>query len=139
MQHYLDLDGPSLIIVVNAVFKLILEYLLWASDLSLPSELSQSDILQDFGELLCISRFTMLYCALLNKFTCCNYLNSNQFIECPKCYLKVTIKIKTNYSIDFRPSKLNLAAEWKGQYENDNKCDHKTACTYIKLVWLGVF
>ena len=114
--HYLDLDVPSLIIsiVVNALFKLIMEYLLWASDLSLPSELSQSDILQDFGELLCISRFTMLYGALLNKFACCNYLNSNLFIECLQCYLKATIKIKTNYSIDFRPSKLNLAAEWKG-------------------------
>ena len=66
---YRDLDRSGSI-AVNAILKLIIEYLLWASDLSLPSELSQSDILQDFGELLCISRFTMLYGALLNKFAC---------------------------------------------------------------------
>ena len=73
IHDYRDLDRPGLIIiVVNAIFKLIMEYLLWASDLSLPSELSQSDILQDFGELLCIRRFTMLYGARLNKFACCN-------------------------------------------------------------------
>ena len=71
IHDYRDLDRPGFI-VVNAIFKLIMEYLLWASDLSLPSELSQSDILQDFGELLCIRRFTMLYGARLNKFACCN-------------------------------------------------------------------
>ena len=71
IHDYRDLDRPGLI-NVNAIFKLIMEHLLWASDLSLPSELSQSDILQDFGELLCIRRFTMLYGARLNKFACCN-------------------------------------------------------------------
>ena len=72
IHDYRDLDRPGLINVVNAIVKLIMEYLLWASDLSLPSELSQSDILQDFSELLCIKRFTMLYGVRLNKFACCN-------------------------------------------------------------------